>query len=326
MNIKSLPNILAFLLFCNYPSEAQNKIFSEKKPFFEQKVELGLPPTAKTTASSERLIGYSKYNTNTGVLVIGDSINYNWSGGRGSLQTGFFMPSVSAVVYDLAQNWRAGSGSSMELYTRQMQTFNSNGDTTEIVVQIWNKSSSTWQNTDRRSTTYSGKLKSTYTEQNWDITTSSWRNALKEISSYKLDTLTSRTNQQWDNMAGIWKDSEVWEFDFTGSSSSVTYKKWNAAISNWENINRSIGNYTGSTINDFTFQNWDKTKSAWVNNMYFEYTYAPEGLIEHITKIWDNTSTSWINSSRLLNTVLQENLQNERNLTGTNRLRRGSLT
>ena len=86
-----------------------------------------LTPTAKTDAVAERIIGYRSDFENSGSWLLSDSVNYTYSGNRGSLFT-------NNEEYDLLQRYHM-NGSSLEYNNRSTQTRNATGYVPTILAK-----------------------------------------------------------------------------------------------------------------------------------------------------------------------------------------------
>lgn len=131
-------------------------------------------------------------------------------------------------------------------------SYNNQGSVTDYILQVWNGSTNNWLNKTRIMNSYdaSGKQVTLSETFSWNATAAAWENA-KRVSN-TLNTsgkVHIATTDYFNNMSGLWEPNlkETYSYNATGNYASLLAEVWNAAA-------KSYGN---STTTSYTYNSYD---------------------------------------------------------------------
>jgi hypothetical protein len=160
------------------------------------------------------------------------------------------------LTYDKSQQWDIIS-SSWKDKTQTTYTNNSNGNPTLEVTQTWD-GVSTWNNTQRTTSTYNGSNK-----------------------------ILTAASDNW--VSGNWQADSRETYTYNVSGYVVLYESYDVGTSSWKNKNQSTYSINpNGTLSQITMQDWDGI-SAWVNTQRITFTYSPSTYISESVKEADFT-------------------------------------
>lgn len=209
---------------------------------------------------------------------------------------------------------------------------------TELLIQVWDMDSETWQDQRKDSYTYvddllrenlrqralkgalvnyrrwlydynEDGLESLVLLQQW--TGSEWENLSRKSLEYNQNNdLSRQLLQVWMN--GEWRNVRVrdWEYEAAGGGrarvKTTTVRVWSVALGDWVNQLRKIFNYNDDGIwISSRFEDWVPATEEWVNTDRMVYRYnAQNQPIGQFLQRWDGAD--WVNRGQA-NFVFQDN-------------------
>jgi hypothetical protein len=182
---------------------------------------------------------------------------------------------------------------------------NSQNKEIELILKLYNSSSSDWSNYYKQTLTYQNdSILTGYFTYEWINSDQSWKLKSQSILSYSNNLLTDKIKQLWDGL--IWNNSEriVYEYNSDNKLVKTVNQFWNN--SDWHDSSREILSYDNyNNVSEWLTQVF--SNNVWVNITLFGRTYnANNQIIELLSKYWDS-STGQLTSGSSRTTYLYNN-------------------
>ena len=204
------------------------------------------------------------YDTNHNKI---EDTDYTWAGSNWYENFKFFY-TYNASDSLLTKTKKYWNGSSWQNNKKETTTYDSHNNKTNFLIQTWNSSASSWNNSTQENYTYSGQNLTEYLYQYWDG--SNWVDYIKITYSYINDNLTGYLYQTWD-------------------------------IDKWKNVEKKMYSYDGNNKTQYIYQTWDVDADSWINKdkeEYYwsehEYTFVEKTLRNNF-KIFPNPTNGIVN-------------------------------
>jgi hypothetical protein len=202
----------------------------------------------------------------------------------------------SIITIDTTYEWSTNS--------KQIYTYDNNGNESSNTSLYWNSTSNTWVNNSKNSTTYDKYGNSTsYTYQNWNTTSNTWDNNDRDLYSYDdLGKMLSYGYQDWDTTSKSWiyTYQSSYFYRANGKDSMMLHQRWDKNSNEWVNSYRNLYvlDDDGFIIRDTT-QNWSSGSQRWVNQSVSFYINDSQGnKLKRNTQAYDTISKTWNDSGK----------------------------
>ncbi|HXS38475.1 MAG TPA: T9SS type A sorting domain-containing protein [Flavipsychrobacter sp.] len=161
-------------------------------------------------------------------------------------------------------------------YTLKTYTYDASNNKTSETDQIWNTTSSSWQNNGKYTFTYSGTNKVlSYVTLAWDTLSSSWVNASQTLYTYSAsDNPVIILSQTWNG--GSWQNTYqyVEKFNSTHDDTDLIVQIWNTTTSTWNNNYESKATFDANhDYLTYIYGTWDTTALAFIYTYRYSYNY-----------------------------------------------------
>ncbi|MBA6151464.1 T9SS type A sorting domain-containing protein [Gelidibacter maritimus] len=209
--------------------------------------------------------------------------------------------------------------------------YNANNDITLQLLQFWDVSTMSWQNTSRteyeydganklvaettqmfnsvnmtfvnngkKIYTYSGVNVASETSQFWNTATNTWTNGSRDLYEYSGNDQTLHTEQEWNIATSQWVNEEQTEttYESVGKPSQIIIKEWNSGTSTWDLDERVRYTYTGELMTEANGD--DYVGGAWVPDHRTQVTY--QNGLPTVALYQEMNLGVWENQDRTLNT------------------------
>ena len=266
-------------------------------------------------AQSSRLIGQADWQNIDHVFTPVDSTAYVYSGGRGGDLT-------HPKKYDYSTSWLADSsgyannwyyvqafdvnnndtstisefwdGTSWQLRTNTLYTYNSSNQVTSTIVQSWGGSA--WQPVSRDLYSYNtaGKL---YLEQYQTWNGTAFVNNTQKTYYYDgSNNKINETDQAYVSGSPIYTNQLTYSYSTTNQLLSTTYYSWSGSA--WAPDSMISNTYNSAGETTYTLNSYYNTAtSSFVNNTLHTYTGFTSGLMPTMDayQTWDTATGVWNN-------------------------------
>ncbi len=246
--------------------------------------------------------GYSQSETNL-IHVPEVWENDIWDGANWNLasQVNYTFNSNCLAIEGLAKFKDIGGSEMLENTSFLTIIYNANDLPIESINQLWNKTTSQWNNQSRTIFSYSGTNLTETTVYNW--VSENWLFDYRVLNTYSTDNLIIDSIRQiWDNSNSIWiNDSkQVTTYNTNGTRNVETSFNWDSSNAVWVNNIRSTYAYNASSLqSSIKTDKWET--STWENNRLRTYTYnSSDFLIETLKTKWNGSAFE--NKDRILRT------------------------
>lgn len=140
------------------------------------------------------------------------------------------------------------------------------------VSQDWDLNTSSWVNSYRNRTVYSGSLVDSSIFESWDDANNVWMGQIITKNVYISGKLAADTTYLNQTGNVVKSNLGIYTYDANGNVSVELFLNWNPMTSTWRNQNRTT--YTYNSSNDVTTSITESyNNSAWVNSSKSEFTY-----------------------------------------------------
>ncbi|MFD1615700.1 T9SS type A sorting domain-containing protein [Gelatiniphilus marinus] len=235
----------------------------------------------------------------------------SWNGTNWDLlsQVTYFFNNKCFATEALGKFKDVGGSNMLENATLLTVTYNTNDLPIENLNQLWNESTSTWENHLKTEYTYSGTILTELT--NYDWLNNNWEPRSRELNTYNVSNLiTEKISQTWNATNTVWVNVLKTEYTYYPNEklNVVTAYIWNSANSNWNNDLRETYTYSGNLPTALKADTWNGT--IWENNRLRHYTYdSNDFLTETLKTKWNGSAFE--NDERVLRTNNNEGFPTE---------------
>lgn len=228
----------------------------------------------------------------------------------------------------LTEDWTNGSWVNSMMFNN---TFDANGNITMSSIDMWNDTTSVWDQGAKTSNTLNSDATINFSlTQSWSKSDNMWQDVQKMSYTYDASknvltqnsqmpfgmdwmdfTMSTHTydangrvvkivNQSMNFATMQMKNSTQITFTYNsdGTLNQTVNQNWNATSSAWENSQRSTNTYNSSklVVSDLT-ETYES--NAWVNSTKTTLTYNSDGsLNESLDQNWDTSGATWVDSSK----------------------------
>jgi len=173
-------------------------------------------------------------------------------------------------------------------YSKDNWTYDSNGNMTSHVYQVWDTTLGDFINSVKRVYVYNvNNNRVLFLYQNWNFASETWENNYHIETGYNNLNKISELFQNWDNQNQV-----------------------------WENYNRSLNfvNDVNNNVLSFDVQSWNNIDSVWRTDAMYQVNYTYDNsnnVISEYKKYWDNVNQIWTNVDGRFETFYYDESNNQ---------------
>jgi hypothetical protein len=173
--------------------------------------------------------------------------------------------------------------------SRVTNTYNSNNQVVEFVIELWNETTLIWENETRATFNFTGNNLLEAITYNW--VNNVWQPSTKTISNYSNNLQVESISQNWNVTNNIWVNATKMEFQYSGNGNLVVLTQLNWETNNWVNFQQFNYIYNNSNLLDIiTELNWNTTTVSWENNLKTLHFYNAINLLT------EKERENWVNN------------------------------
>ena len=227
----------------------------------------------------------------------------------------------------------SGTGGALVSYQRVTFTRDGAGNITKELRELWNTTTSAWDNYTQKLNEYTNNNLTKQTAQRWH--NSAWAN--DQVAEYTYNSNNQQVDYyftSWNYMTGalynknktvytynssghfiqlvtqnfddptqqyVDKYRELHTVDAAGNIVNTFAQNYNTATAAWDDLSNLRYTYDskGQNVRD-TFEQWDAVNSVWKPSLTYEYTYDDSGNnLDYILQLWNTDSARYIKDQRI---------------------------
>ena len=191
----------------------------------------------------------------------------------------------------VSQYWVSGEWKNSE---KTVFEYSPSGRKTLERIIKWDDINSKWVNYKQNIYIFSGGLETERLVQNWNVSTETWDNSIRWSSTYDENSnLLTLRKDVWNGSLWVYSNKYTYTYNSNNQETSGLYQIW--ASSAWKNENKEIYTYDGNYNKIlYVYQKWDNGESAWKNDKQTEYSYDTyNNMTIEVKSLWNSITTSW---------------------------------
>lgn len=239
-------------------------------------------------ATSARIIASVNFKKSGNTLIPADSTCYIWLGNHTSIQDKTHggantIAADSTITYQYSNGtyaikqrkirdygianrdfylWQNWNTTSWVNYARQRIYYNTDGNQTDFINELWNSNTSAWDSSEYWSHQYNGKNLIDNAYKSWSGgNIYNWTH-----SSYQFNgnNLTDEVFQTWNStVKKLMNNSHTTYQYIANNKTGSTIQFWNIKNNNWQNSSRSEYFYSLNTLTYSLGYTWDSVNTVW---------------------------------------------------------------
>ena len=155
-------------------------------------------------------------------------------------------------------------------------TYDTKGNLTNLLLQIWDSEISNWKNSGQYNyTNNSYGVINESVHQIWDTNLNSWKNSIMISFSYNSSNqIRTIINKKYQNDNCLNSSRSIHTYDSKGYLSEILFEAWNEGLNTWTSSSRNqYINSSNGTVDNLVVQYWNTNSNSWENSSRTTYIY-----------------------------------------------------